>query len=248
MTAAQTLIWDTAGQPPVDGAKAKLLKPEPGTCSITGEHSDITADARKALGENFTDHSLWATPSGRVGPAALWCCSGKGKLSPRTWSWICAPGENLPDSHEKAPYRAPGLCLTNRANTRPIIDTLSHPPAGEWVLCIAVSSQKHVLPYARTNHGAGRWTIRMEDTTITSTPDEFRHVMGHVLALRRLGIPAESIKAGEPGPYIKTAADLATWRAHATALTAFASAPITDLALWCATKPILEDTNAYPHP
>lgn len=247
MTAAQTLLWDTAGRPPVDGAKGKLLKDIPGVCAVTGEHFDTTADATRALGENFTDHSLWAAHTGRVGPAALWCCSGKGKLSPRTWTWICAPGETLADSHEKAPYRAPGLCLTNRANTRPVIDILAHPPAGEWVVAVAVSGQKHVLPYATTNRGGGAWTIRMEDTTITSTPEEWAHVLGHVLALRRLGIPADNIKAGTPA-YIKTPEQLATWREHSTALAPHAGSPITDLALWCATKPILEDTNAYPHP
>lgn len=115
MTAAQTLIWRAAGTPPIEGAKGKLLKPQPGICAITGEHFDTTADAKRALGENFTDHSLWSTHTGRVGPAALWCCSGKGKLSPRTWSWVCAPGENLDASHEKAPHSGPGLCLTNRA-------------------------------------------------------------------------------------------------------------------------------------
>lgn len=247
MTAAQTLIWETAGRPPVDGAKGKLLKDIPGICDITGELFDVTADAKKALGENFTDHSLWAAHGGRVGPAALWCCSGKGAASPRMWSWICAPGETLPPSHEKAAYSAPGLCCTNRANTRPIIDTLTNPPAGEWVLCIAVSSQKHVLPYARTNHGRESWTIRMEDTTITSTPQEFQHVLGHVLVLRRLGIPADAIKAGEPGPFLKTMEHLRTWKHHAAQLAPFSSSPITDLALWCATKPILEDTNAYPN-
>lgn len=247
MTSAQTLLWDTAGRPPVPGAKAKLLKPVPGVCSITGEHIDITADATRALGENFTDQSLWRAHSGRVGHAALWCCSGKGKTSPRTWSWVCAPGHDLPDSHEKAPYRAPGLCLTNRANTRPVIGILSHPPVGEWVCAVAVSGQKHILPYATTNHGDGSWTVRMEDTTIRATPHMWRTVLGHVLALRRLGVPADAIKQGEPR-FIKTPEALATWRTHATALATYAGAPITDLALWCATKPILEDTNAYPHP
>lgn len=247
MTAAQTLLWDTAGRPGVDGAKGKLLKPEPGVCAITGEHFDVTADARRALGENFTDQALWHSHTGRVGPAALWCCSGKGKTSPRTWTWVCAPGETLPDSHEKAPYRADGLCLTNRANTRPVIDILMHPPKGEWVVAIAVSGQKHVLPYATTNHGDGAWTVRMEDTTLTHTPDQWALVFAHVLALRRLGVPADAIKTGEPR-FIKTPDQLAAWRHHSTALAPYAGAPITDLALWCATKPILEDTNVYPHP
>lgn len=247
MTAAQTLIWDTAGRPAIDGAKGKLLKPEPGLCSITGEHCEVTADAARALGENFTDQSLWRAHTGRVGQAALWCCSGKGKDSPRMWTWVCAPGETLPPSVEKAPLKVPGLCQTNRANTRPVIDTLMHPPAGEWVVCIAVSGQKHVLPYAATNRGGGEWVVRMEDTTITATPDQWSTVFHTVLALRRLGVPAESIKAGRPD-YIKTRDQLTQWAQLHQQLTPYQSAPIVDLALWCITKPIMEDTHAYPDP
>lgn len=240
MTAAQTLIWRAAGTPPIEGAKGKLLKPQPGICAITGEHFDTTADAKRALGENFTDHSLWSTHTGRVGPAALWCCSGKGKLSPRTWSWVCAPGENLDASHEKAPYSAPGLCLTNRAHTRPVMQILTHPPQGEWVCCIAVSGQKHVLPYARTNVGRGPWTVRMEDTTITSTPAMFRKVLALVLGLRLIGTPAEAIKAGTPGN-IRTREQLTSWMNLSQQLEPYKTAPITDLALWCITKRILEE-------
>lgn len=247
MTAAQTLIWETAGRKEVTGAKGKLLKPQPAVCCITGEYAEITADAKKALGENFTDHSLWRSPSGRVGQAALWCCSGKGKESPRTWTWVCAPGENLPTSHEKAAHRAPGLCLTNRANTRPVIDILTRPPSGEWVVSVAVSGQKHVLPYATTNHGDGEWTVRFEELNVTATPETWGHVFGTVLALRRMGVSADSIVDGQPGRF-KTRDELNAWRGLAAKLAPHQHAPITQLALWCITKPIMEDTNAYPNP
>lgn len=240
MTAAQTLIWQTAGCPPVDGAKGKLLEDQPGWCDITGEWCERTADAKRALGSNFTDQSLWRRHTGRVGQAALWCTSGKGTQSPRLWSWICAPGETLPESVEKAPLHVPGLCQTNRANTTPVVEILAHPPEGEWVVTVALSGQKHVLPYARTNHGAGRWAIRMEDTTVTATPDEWSHVHTHVLALRRLGQSDASIKAGLPA-FIKTGTQLEQVMHHLAEIRPWAAAPITDLALWTITKKILEE-------
>lgn len=247
MTSAQLLIWETAGRPEVEGAKGKLLKPYPDMCSITGEQEELTADARRALGENFTDQSLWQAHTGRVGQPALWCCSGKGRLSPRMWSWVCAPGEDLPDSVDKAPIHVPGLCQTNRGNTRPVIDILLNPPSGEWVVCIAVSGQKHVLPYAVTNRGSGEWSVRMEDTTITATPTQWKTVFGLCLALRRLGVPADDITAGRPA-YITTRDDLDRWRLLASLLDPYRTSPLVQLALWCITKPILEDTNDYPNP
>ncbi|WP_151530554.1 MULTISPECIES: hypothetical protein [Corynebacterium] len=153
----------------------------------------------------------------------------------------------LPDSSEKAPLHVFGICQTNRGNTRPVIDILASPPEGEWVVCIAVSGQKHVLPYATTNRGRGPWAVRMEDTTITSTPEQWSTVLHTVLALRRLGVPADAIKTGEPA-YIKTAEQLQQWQKLSTRLAPYAKSPITDLALWCITKPIMEDTNAYPNP
>lgn len=245
MTAAQTLIWETAGKPPIEGNKNKQLKPEPALCTITNEWCTTTADAKKALGTNFVDQSIWRNNSGRVGQAALWCCSGKGKNSPRMWTWICTPGHNPGQSSDKAPLNAPGICQTNRGNTRPVIDTLTTPPPGEWVLCIAESGQKHVLPYANTNHGTGQWSIRMEDTTITSTPEEFHRVFTLCLALRRMGIPADSIKRGTPD-YVKTHDTLTQWEQLNTQLAPYRTAPITHLALWCITKPIMEDTHDYP--
>ncbi|APT92904.1 hypothetical protein CPHO_08400 [Corynebacterium phocae] len=239
MTAAQTLIWETAGRPSVEGAKGKLLKDIPGLCAITGEMSERTADAGRALGANFTDRSLWQAETDRVGHAALWCCSGKGAHSPRMWTWVCTPGRELPDSVPKAPLHVPYLCQTNRSHTRPVIDILMYPPAGEWVVCIAVSGQKHVLPYARTNFGAGQWTIRMEDTTITATPDTWKTVFSHALALRRLGQNDQAIKTGAP-TFIKTPEQLEQWKHHTDLLAPYRSAPITDLALWCITKPIIE--------
>ncbi|WP_018024110.1 hypothetical protein [Corynebacterium ulceribovis] len=246
MTSAQRLIWQAAGKKPVPGAKAKLLQERPAVCCITGDQEAVTADAKKALGDNFTDQSLWNSGSGRVGQAALWCCSGKGKESPRMWTWVCAPGEHLPDSHEKAAHRAPGLCLTNRANTRPVIDTLMKPPMGEWTVCVAVSGQKHALPYARTNIGDRAWTVRMEDQDITSTSSVWHEVFFTTLALRRMGVHADNITAGMPGNF-KTHDELSRWRHLAATLAPYQSAPITQLALWCITKPIMEDTNAYPN-
>lgn len=246
MPSAQKILWQLAGTPPVEGGKAKLLQPCRAVCCITGEEEDITAPARRALGENFTDHSLWAAPSGRVGQPALWCCSGTGKKSPRPWSWIAAPGVTLPPSAEKAPYGGPGLCLTNRSNTRPIIDILLNPPTTPWVVTVAVSGQKHVLPYAATNYTSA-WGVRMEDKTIRSDPGWFRFVFFTALALRRLGLSAEDVQAGNPHR-VKTITDLDQWKTLADPFIPYQHAPVTELALWCITKPIMEDTDAYPNP
>lgn len=242
MTAPTRLVWELAGSPAPVESMAKLLTDTPAVCAVCGERSPRTATAGRALGTNFTDRSMFHdTRSDRVCPACLWCTSGKPPATLRMWSLIAAPGVDVGPSHEKAFLQdTPGLTLLNRANPAPIAHILAHPPAGPWLVTVAVSGQKHVLPYGTVNHGPGRWTVRMENSTLTATPGEWATVHCHALALRKLGVPADDIRTGIPR-YLKTADDLTTWHYHNTRLTPWVGAPLLDLALWTITKGTMTD-------
>lgn len=233
---ATRIIWDLAGRPDVAGAAAKLIQDHPAVCAVCGEASDHTADVDKALGANFVDRSHVDAMTDRVCPACLWCCSGKPPETLRMWSIIAAPGADLPRSNPKAWIQGtPGLCLLNRSNPAPVRDILANPPSGPWAVTIAISGQKHVVPYAHTNTGDDQWTIRVEDHDVTSTPQQWRHVHHHTLAIRRLGVPAEAIPSGEPR-FLKTVTDLHQWKEHDQQISAYRRSPLLDLALWTITK------------
>ena len=237
MTAATRLVWALAGSPEVAAASvAKLLVDYEAACAMCGAIEPQTAQADKALGANFADRSHMRHGGDRICRACLWCCSGKPPATLRMWTVIAAPGETLPDSHPKAWLQdTPGLALINRANPAPLAATLAHPPAGEWLVSVAISAQKHVLPYAVTNRGDGTWTIRVEDHNITATPAQWAHVHRHAMALRKLGVPAEDVEAGTPR-YITTPDALAMWREHNAELRPWLGSPILSLALWTITK------------
>lgn len=97
-------------------------------------------------------------------------------------------------------------------------------------------------------HGGDTSTIRMEDTNITIKHTQFKMVFEATLALRRMGVTAENIKNGAPGNAIKTHDQLENWRNASQRIEHLRTSPLVDLALWCITKPIMEDTNAYPTP
>lgn len=236
MTAPTVLVHTLAGAPdPVESAAA-LLTDTPGVCTVCARHVSRTADANRALGANFTDRTMFRAPTSRVCAACLWCCSGRPPATLRLWSIVAAPGVNLGPSHEKAFVRdAPGLLLTNRANPTPIVQVLADPPDGEWMVTVAVSGQKHVVPYGAVSRGRDRWTVRMETTTVTATPTEWATVHASALTLRRLGIPAEDVLTGTPR-YLRTPADLAAWREHNIRLTPWLGSPLLSLALWTITK------------
>ena len=247
-TSPTRLVWELAGSPQVTApATAAHLKDRPGVCAMCGHTGPVTANADRALGKNFSEYGhLQRHDTPDVCPACLWCCSGKPPLTLRMWTIVAAPGAYLPASQPKAfIHDTPGLCLTSRANTRPVVNTLASPPAGDWLISVALSGQKHVLPYAVVNHGDSRWTVRVEDHTVTATADQWRHVHQSALGLRRLGVPADAVMAGEPR-FVKTADQLATWRALNTGLQPWLGSSLLELALWTITKDIANDTATYP--
>ena len=242
---APRLIHQLAGEPPVEGAVAKLFTDTLAICCMCGREAAYTASADKALGANFTDRTMFSSPdSAHVCWACTAICSGKPPRTFRQWTVVAAPGVKLAPSQEKAATwigQHDGLCLTSKANTSPIIDTLLDPPDSVWVVSIAESGQKHVLPYADINHGDSG-VVRMETIDVAYDKPVFRHVFDHALALRRLGQSAEAITEGAP-KFIKTRADLKTWHTHTDALNPYRRAPILKLALWTITKGIIENAH-----
>lgn len=238
MSAPTTLVWDLAGRPDPVPNVAALLADVPDVCALSGDHEARTAPLAKALGANFTDQSLYRAHSDRVGAGALWCCSGKPPATLRMWSIVAAPGVDLPPSHEKAwIHGATGLHLTNRAATGAIIDTLIAPPDGEWMVTVAVSGQKHVVPYGTVNRGPGAWVVRMETTNVAGDPGQWALVLATAARLRAAGHRADDVRAGSPTmAALKTADDINAWRALADRLAPYTRSPLLDLALWCLTK------------
>lgn len=243
MRAPTDLVWELAGRPDPIASALALVTDHPGTCALSGRHEERTAPTSKALGSNFTDQSLYRAQSDRVGTGAIWCCSGGGTKTLRMWSIVAAPGVDLPPSHPKVWIRdTPGLHLTNRADLTCLIDTLVAPPDGEWMVTVAVSGQKHVVPYGTVNHGPGPWTVRMETVNVTSSPEEFGAILLAAARLRALGHRADDVLNGQPSmAAIKDRAALDTWQALASQISRYTNSPLLDLALWCLTK---EQINA----
>jgi len=232
---ATQLIWRLAGHPsPAAASSASHLTAHPARCSACGHQDDVTATADKFLGPNFADRGLLRFPSSRVCRACAWCLSGRPPSTLRLWTVIASSERRYP-SHPKAWLQVPGLTLTNRANPGPVATLLADPPSGEWVCAVSISGQRHIVPFAPVNHGPGKWVVMLEQAPIAADPQTWRYVHSHVLALRRLGIPADAISSREPR-FIRTTESLAQWRDHDAALNGWHSSPLVQLALWTITK------------
>lgn len=245
---AAGLVWELAGRP--DPGKPTVT--HHGPCYVCGQpcHGDVAVTTKKALGVNFDHTRAGNRTSGHVCAACMWALSGKPPLSLRMWSGIAATNRHFPPNHPKCAYTGLGdrIHLTNRADAREIAHLLTDPPDGPWCCWIAISGQKHVLPYTAVNHGAGPWAVQVEDAVATSTPDAFALTLAQVIALRQAGFPEQAIQAGHPGTWIDGPERLAAWTTWGVPLSTLAGSPLLQLACLIPTKGTLDDLAArYRH-
>lgn len=247
-TGGAGLVWELAGRP--DCGKPTVAYD--GLCYVCAEPcpSGVAVKAKLALGINFDHTQARQRASQHVCAACMWALAGKPPLTLRMWSGVACEQRGLPPCHEKCAYTTLGdrIHLTNRADMRTVAQALCDPPDGPWVVWIAVSGQKHVLPYTVTNHGTGPWAVRVEDATARSTPPEFALILARVIRLRQVGIPETAILAGDPGTWVDRQERLDAWRAHGVPLTALANSPLLQMACMIPTKGTIDDLAArYGH-
>lgn len=234
------MVWELAGRP----RRASLAaEPVAATCAMCGRDVAESVHVKHSIGgKSFTDQYLLARRgSDRTCYGCAWVCTGKGMDQIRMWTIVAVPDRELPPSNPKAQYATPHLHCTSRADMRTVVDTLADPPDGPWLVAVAESGQKHTIPYARINHGAGRWRVRMDARDITATPGEFREVFGRVLALRKAGFTPGEIEALEPPVGRLNAATLPIWRHHAAALSPWRGSPLLHLATFLPNKEHLDE-------
>lgn len=223
-------VWEAAGRPEIrPGGTA-------GVCALCGLRDESTHEIDRTLGTNYVDRSHLVGGGSRVCGGCVWAVSGRGVSALRMWTVIATPGVPAPASHEKAPDLGPWVAAINRATPQPVADLLASPPESDWLLSVAVSGQKHTLPYARPNHGRGRWTVRMETINVTATPQEWTTVHSAVLGLRRLGVHPDLIPTRTPGFAVKSRDQLSQWRDLDARLAGWHTHPLVQLALWTITK------------
>lgn len=169
-------------------------------------------------GSSFTEHDKLADPHGKwTCYGCAWALAGRPPQAVRQWSVACAPGHDLGPSHPASVKAAagehPGLFLGNRKDLRPLAGLLVSPPDGPWLATVTESGQKHCLPWASVNHGAGRWHVRMDGADARAEPGEFAGLLGRSALLRKAGFTGAEITACDPGGKL-TRERLPAWREH----------------------------------
>jgi hypothetical protein len=245
------LVWELAGRPSVAVASvAELFADVEAPCALCGSVESRTAPTGKAVGGNFTDQYLLARPdSSRICEGCVWVCSGKPPATVRMWTVVARPDLPAPPSHPKAVLPSGShVHYTARNDMRWVAATLCDPPAGPWLVSVAESGQKHHAPYARVNHGAGRWTVRMDQVDVVALPGQFADVLARVVALRRVGFTSGEIETGAPSVvHLSAPGGLDLWRAHGQPLAPYRRSPLLHLACFLPKKEHLDEyAHAYP--
>ena len=234
------MVWELAGRPRRESLRSEQV---PAVCAMCGQYADETVHTRHTIGgKSFTDQYLLARPdSDRTCYGCAWCCTGKGMDQIRMWTIVARTDRVLPPSNPKAIFASPHVHFTSRADMRMVVETLADPPDGPWLVAVAESGQKHTVPYARVNHGAGRWTVRMDAADITATPAQFRCVFGHAVRLRAAGFTAAEIEELAPSVHRLTPEVLPVWRHHAAELEPYRGSGLLHLAVFMINKEHLDE-------
>lgn len=236
---ATHLAWDAAGRP--DSGRPTTATPD-AHCLVCGAAATQSASAKDALGANFDLLTATRPDSTRVCPACAWALAGKPPKTLRMWSIVTTGETLLPPSPAGAPADGDRLHLCNRRDMSAVIHALTSPPERDsWAVAVAVSGQKHLLPYTPVNYGGGAWLVRYESATVRCTPTLFARLVGAAADLRRTGHHPDRIRGGDPSIPALTGDGLTAWRRHAALIRPHAGSQILDLALYLTTKETLDD-------
>lgn len=211
--------------------------PMASACALCGLPADRGLPAGKVFGPGFSAYPDIERPDEtHVCEPCAWALAGKPPNTLRLWSIVYRPDRPADPSNPKAKLDlGPHVQLTTRGDLRAAMALLLDPPEGvEWVVTIAVSGQKHVVPFARTNTGR-RWTIRFEATDLAATSDELARCLHHAVELKRLGFSSEEITSGQPH-IARLSKHMDAWRRHSGALAFFRAGHLLELALMALTK------------
>lgn len=242
------MVWELCGRP----RRASLKSEQVGAvCAMCGQHVAESVHTKHSIGgKSFTDQYLLSRPdSDRTCYGCAWVCTGKGMDQVRMWTIVARTDRALPASNPKAVFAANRVHFTSRADMRAVVETLADPPDGPWLVSVAESGQKHTLPYSRINRGGGPWMVRMDAVDVVATPERWRLVFGHVVALRKAGFAPAEIEHVAPAVHKLTPEMLPVWQHHAAALAPYKGSALIHLATFVINKEHMDEyVTAYGAP
>lgn len=221
------LVWTLAGRPGLPPATGE------GVCGLCGQ----TGSLHGRLNVNFSDHRLLADPTsnGLCGPCG-WALAGRPPAALRMWSVTATPAVEAPPSPPNALWSGRCLQLTTRRDLTWPARVLADPPEGPWLVAVTETAQRHTVPFARVNWGAGEWTVRLDGTDVTSTPGEWARLLSVTAVLRAAGFRATDIESGRPPVAALAPARVRLWAEHGPLVRRWAGTPLLHLANLCITK------------
>lgn len=121
------------------------------------------------------------------------------KLFSRNWSWLFYGSRLIyPIIRGTRSEGKDTLPVVSRLPTRADIrHWLLHPPEPPFTLAIAVSGQKHILPWAREAHSKQNFPVQFELDTVYIDLNEFENLLKNYEALLKLEFNKAEIDSGE---------------------------------------------------
>jgi hypothetical protein len=213
---------------PADGKRSTHTASGP--CALCGGVWSEYVRFADAFGPSFTDYDRLVSPTSPwLCVPCSWSLGSKPPETFRLWSVVYRADRPAAPSNPKAFLQSPALHLTAKNDVREIVDVLTAPPDCEWAVAVASSGQKHTLPFAPLNVGAGPWQVQFEGHRIACAPDRFAHLLYHATELTIAGHNRDEIASGILSVSATVRAGVAFTQHHYTPLRPLAGSALLEL-------------------
>jgi hypothetical protein len=175
--------WPQRGRPAFDPATFTNVN----AAAVPTSQTVCQACVYLSTNEGWRDHLARA---GQPPPASQ-------RLGWRNYSHAFSPG--IPSGHRRL----------GRADLR---ESLLDPPAPPFVLCIALTGQKHTIFRAQIAYSSGTFPVQVEEDTLIVDRERLRACLTAVEAALAAGLTRDDVFSGEPPPHRIARLGIREWR------------------------------------
>lgn len=210
------------------------------SCWVCGFPCNKAVLLNKAIGQSFTDHEKSEAPwSDYLCLPCCWVMSGRPPDSFRPWSVVWRSDKHFdvnPDVYKSRQIK--GVHFTKKIQPNEIVSLLSNPPKNHSYFCsIALTGQKHVIPFTKINHSSDYWTIRTDSYDITSSVAVFNDIFNKCQHLLQLNFSKIDIETGTPySSKLKDKQKREIWKSYEFDLVKWRGSNFLKLILWLVRK------------
>lgn len=160
------------------------------------------------------------------------------KLWGRNWSWLICENDSLCRPHFAPSSQNDGLLEVKHLPTRKEIrEWLINPPKPPFIICLAVSGQKHTYPFSVESSNRDLFPVLLEEDLIYCNRSEFTTLLDKFELLIKMGFSKTEIVSGNYHAQRLLKIDFSEFQLLENIISVYRPSQLLNLVEYVATKP-----------